>query len=141
MVDQENLFQLRFDLLGGIIRHVENLIIVGWNIGVQLNCWTVHQTWRCAYVGIKKANNKWTYNLTNYLMKNFLWSYWYFETIIILASMTYIVDLDAYKLHPRDEKVFNHFMLNARICILHMIEVDCYSKVYLYIYVNDYIWM
>ena len=30
-----------------------------------------------------------------------------FETIIARASMTYIVDLDAYELHPRDEKVFN----------------------------------
>ena len=26
------------------------------------------------------------------------------ETIIALASMTYIVDLIAYELHPRDEK-------------------------------------
>jgi hypothetical protein len=51
--------------------------------------------------------------------------------------MTYFVDLNAYELHLGDEEIFNHFMLNARICILHMIEVDCYSKVYLYIYVND----
>ena len=29
--------------------------------------------------------------------------------------MTNIVDLDAYELHPGDEKVFNEFMMNARI--------------------------
>ena len=33
-----------------------------------------------------------------------------FETIIALASMTYVVDLDAYELHPEDEKVFNDFI-------------------------------
>ena len=32
------------------------------------------------------------------------------ETIIALASMTYIVDLDGYKLHPGDEKLFNNFI-------------------------------
>ena len=32
------------------------------------------------------------------------------ETTIVLASMTYIVDLDAYELHPRDGKVFNNFI-------------------------------
>ena len=32
------------------------------------------------------------------------------ETIISLASMTYIVDLDAYVLHPGDEKVLNNFI-------------------------------
>ena len=36
------------------------------------------------------------------------------ETIIMLASMTYILDLDAYKLHPKDEKNFNNF-INARV--------------------------
>jgi hypothetical protein len=30
------------------------------------------------------------------------------ETIIAFAFMTYIVDLDAYELHPGDEKVFNN---------------------------------
>ena len=32
------------------------------------------------------------------------------ETIIALAFMTYIVDLDAYELPPVDEKVFNDFI-------------------------------
>ena len=31
------------------------------------------------------------------------------ETIIALASMTYIADLNAYELHPGDEKIFNNF--------------------------------
>ena len=33
----------------------------------------------------------------------------YLETIIALASMKNIVDLNAYELHLRDEKVFNNF--------------------------------
>ena len=31
------------------------------------------------------------------------------ETIIALPSMTYIRDLDAYELHPGDEKTINNF--------------------------------
>ena len=31
------------------------------------------------------------------------------ETIIALASMTYIKDLNAYELHPGDKKVSNNF--------------------------------
>jgi hypothetical protein len=34
----------------------------------------------------------------------------YLETIIALASMSYIVNLDAYELHPGDEKVCNDFI-------------------------------
>ena len=51
----------------------------------------------------KRTNNKWTYDLMDYLMVDLL-------TIISLASMTYIVDLDAYELHPRNEIVFNNFI-------------------------------
>ena len=51
----------------------------------------------------KGTNNKLTYDLTYHSMVDL-------ETIIILASMTYIVDLDAYELHPCDEKVFNNFI-------------------------------
>ena len=32
------------------------------------------------------------------------------ETIIALASMTHIVDLDAYELHPRDKNVLDDFI-------------------------------
>jgi hypothetical protein len=51
----------------------------------------------------KGTNNTWTYKLTCHLMV-------YVETIIALTSMTYIVDLNAYELHPRDEKVFSNFI-------------------------------
>ena len=51
----------------------------------------------------KGTDNKWTYNLTDHLMLRL-------ETIIALAFMTYIVDLDGYESHPRDEKVFNNFI-------------------------------
>ena len=51
----------------------------------------------------KGTYNKWTYNLTNHLMVDI-------KPIIILASMTYIVDLNAYELHPGDEKVLNDFI-------------------------------
>ena len=81
------------------------MITVGWSIGMQLTWWNVHQTWTLAYAGIKKTDNKGTYNLTNHLMKNFIW---FFETIITLASMTYIVGLsDAYELYLGDDNVFN----------------------------------
>jgi hypothetical protein len=32
------------------------------------------------------------------------------ETIIVLTSMTYIVDLDACELHMEDEEVFDKFV-------------------------------
>ena len=49
----------------------------------------------------KGANNKWVSDLMDHSMVD---SY----TIITLASMTYIVDLDTYVLHMGDEKVFNN---------------------------------
>ena len=45
----------------------------------------------------KGPNNKWTYDLTDHLMIDL-------ETKTALTSMTYIVDLAAYRLHPEDEK-------------------------------------
>ena len=51
----------------------------------------------------KGTNNKWTYDLTCHLVV-------YLETIIVIAFVTYIVDLDAYKLHQGDEKVFSNFI-------------------------------
>ena len=50
----------------------------------------------------KGTNNKWTYGLTNQLMIDL-------KTIIELAFMTYVVDLDAYELHLGDEKLFDDF--------------------------------
>ena len=51
----------------------------------------------------KGTNNKWPYDLMDHLMLHL-------QTIIALASMIYIVDLDAYELKQRDEKVFNNFI-------------------------------
>jgi hypothetical protein len=38
-----------------------------------------------------------------------------FEKITPLAFMTCIVNLDAYDLHPRDEKVLNNPLMNVEI--------------------------
>ena len=51
----------------------------------------------------KGTNNKWTYNLTDHLMVDL-------ETMIVLASLIYIANLDAYELHPGNEKIFNDFV-------------------------------
>jgi hypothetical protein len=40
----------------------------------------------------------------------------YLETVIALASMTYIVNLDAYEFHLKDEKVFNYFIIDFNEC-------------------------
>ena len=50
----------------------------------------------------KGTNNKCTYDLTDHLMVDL-------QTIITLASITYIVDLDTYELYLGDEKVLIDF--------------------------------
>ena len=37
------------------------------------------------------------------------------KTIFAVVFMTYIVDLDAYELHPRDEKYSTNLLMNARV--------------------------
>ena len=54
----------------------------------------------------KGTNNKWIYDLIDPLVIDL-------ETIIALAFMTYIINLDAYELHPRDE-IFLNKVLNKR---------------------------
>ena len=52
-----------------------------------------------------------------------------------LASMTYIVDLDAYELHPIDEKVFNSRLMNVEV--LHYTHDRCsslYKMIFVYLY-------
>jgi hypothetical protein len=51
----------------------------------------------------KGTNNEWAYDLMDHLMEDW-------ETIIALAFMIYIIELDAYELHLGDEKVFNNFI-------------------------------
>ena len=50
-----------------------------------------------------KNGSMWTYDLTDHLMVEL-------ETIIALATMTYIVETNLYELHPMDERVFNDFI-------------------------------
>ena len=64
-----------------------------------------------SYGYLKGTNNKCTYKLTDHLMVNI-------ETIIALASMAYIVDLDA---TSGDEQVFNIFIYEC--CGLHPIDM------------------
>lgn len=45
----------------------------------------------------------WTYDMTNHLMIKL-------ETIMALATMTYIVKTKLYELHPTDEQMFNGFI-------------------------------
>jgi len=60
------------------------------------------------YIGLcwyqKGTDNKWTYvDRTDRLVVDL-------EPIIALDSMTYIADLDAYELHPGDEKGCHDFI-------------------------------
>ena len=61
-----------------------------------------------------------------------------------LASKTYIINLDAYDLHPGDEKVFNHFMNDCHHFTYKydrgLLLIKIYVYIYLYTYVIDYIW-
>ena len=58
---------------------------------------------------LEGTTNKWTYNLTDHSMI-------YLETIIALAPITYVVDLNAYELHPGDEiKSSLTLLLNAKV--------------------------
>jgi hypothetical protein len=51
----------------------------------------------------KGNNNKWTYDHADHLMVDL-------ETIIALAFMTYIANLDAYECHPGDKNFLNDFI-------------------------------
>ena len=72
----------------------------------------------------KGANNKWIYNLTINLMIEL-------ETIIALAFVAYIVNLDAYELHLGGEKSSMTILMNARI--LHVVY-DKSSSLFNHIY-------
>ena len=61
------------------------------------------------------------------------------RTIIALAFMTYIADLDAYECQGGDELSSTTLSMDARFCIIHMIGDHCYLKYIYILYVNDYI--
>ena len=76
---------------GSIVKGSHLLQVLGSSMDIGL-CWYQNET-----------NNKWTYDLTDHLMVDL-------KKIITLACMTHIVDVDAYELHLRDEKMFNKFI-------------------------------
>jgi hypothetical protein len=59
------------------------------------------------YVGIKKQP---TISRLTILSSYGLFDGSFSKKIIALASMTYIIDLNAYELHPGDEKVLDDFI-------------------------------
>jgi hypothetical protein len=81
---------------------------------IQLTWWTVQQTWRLAYVGIKKANAQGTYYLIVIFRDNICTSFY-----------DIIVDFNACELHLGDEKVFNDFMMNTSVLYLAYDRVEC----------------
>ena len=86
--------------MGGFVGCVENLVVVGWNVGMQMIRYTAHQICRLPYFGIKKEPLTSVHTiLLIYLMVDL-------RTIIALACMTYIANLDAYKYHWGDKKSF-----------------------------------
>ena len=86
---------------------IENLVVIRWSVlEIQLTWLTVHQTWTLVYVGIKKEPRILSANLQS---DESFESDGKLETMIALASMTYIVDLDAYELYQGDENVLNNF--------------------------------
>ena len=62
------------------------------------------------------------------------------KTMIAVASMTYIVNLNAYELHPGDEIIFNDFIYECQGFTFKFIFVYLWyhSNLCLYTYVNDY---
>ena len=80
----------------------------------------------------KNNNNKWTYDLIDHLMLGL-------ETIIAITSMTFIIDLDAYELHLRDEKSSMTLLMNARVL---QNRYDwgwlLFKSKFVYLNVNDY---
>ena len=50
--------QSRFGLLGGFMTSIENLVIIGWSVGIQLTWWTVHRTWKICLCWLKKTQQQ-----------------------------------------------------------------------------------
>ena len=74
----------------------------------------------------KGTNNKWTYDLTDHLMVEQ-------ETMIALASMTCVVDLDAYGLHLGDKQVFNNFINECQGFRLYILQGFISIQEYIYV--------
>ena len=88
----ERVYKMRRKFVNCWVEYKDPIVLMDHSSNMEIGlCW--YQ---------KGTNNKWIYDLTNPLMVDL-------DTIIALAFMTYIVDLNAYELHPRDEKDFNEF--------------------------------
>ena len=53
--------------------------------------------------------------------------------------MTYVVDFDAYELHPKKMKKTSTTLIMLELYITHILGVHYYPKVDLYTFVNDFI--
>lgn len=121
-------------LLGGFIGCTKKLPINGWSIGIQLKMMDRPSNKKISLCWYKKGtNNKWTYDLIDHLIVNL-------ETISALASMTYIVDLNAYEFHPGDENSSMTLLMNVRVLRYTYDRDLLLSKIVFYINVNDYIY-
>jgi hypothetical protein len=74
----------------------------------------------------KRTNNKWTYNLMDHLML-------YLEKTIALAFMTYIIDLNAYEVHPGDENLPTTLIMNDRV-LLYIYDKGLLLLRYIFLY-------
>ena len=85
----------------------------------------------------KGTNNKWTYDLVVHLMVDL-------NTIIVLAFKAYMANLNDCELHPGDDSFSfsfkRHYWWMLGFCIIYMLKADFSSKLYLFTYVDEYIW-
>ena len=112
-----------------------SLVIIGWNIDAidLMDHPSNVEIGLCWYQ--KMANNKWTYELTDHLMVDL-------ETIIALATIDIYWWIKCLRVTSGRWKSFQQLRWwKLGYFVIHIIGVDYFSKVYLYTYVNDYIWM
>ena len=56
------------------------------------------------------------------------------KTVMALASMTYIVDLDGYELHPENESVFNDFIIKRVLHYAYDKDSLLFKIIFIYFY-------
>jgi hypothetical protein len=122
--------QLKVWFVGRVYKMHRNLI----------NCWLESKD-LIDLINRKETNNKWTYDLMDHLRVDL-------ETIIALASTTYIVDLDAYELHPEMEKSSMTLLMKTRVLhyaydkvlvlfkkFIFVLNINDYTSIFFYIYI------
>lgn len=83
--------------------HHASIEVVGLKMEIQIIRWTLQNMEIDLFFYKKCANIKSTYDLTFHLMVTL-------ATVISLASMMDIANLDTYESHSSDEKVFDDFI-------------------------------